>query len=118
MKRWLYASLCRLLIVTTAALSLAESAQAALITTDQAVSAGASHLDRDRLANLLARGDVREQLQTLGVNPADAKARVDAMGDDEVRQLASRMDALPAGGDSIVLVLILVLLIVLILRTR
>ena len=115
MKPWL----CRVLIVTTLALFLSEPARAGLITTQQAVTAESSRADHERVRALLARGEVRSQLAALGVSPADATSRADALGDDEVRDLAARMDALPAGGDGgLVLILVLVLLIVVLLRTR
>jgi hypothetical protein len=119
MKAWLYRSICRVLALTMLALSVPEPARAGLITTQQAVTAESSRADHERIRALLARGEVRSQLAALGVSPADAAARADALGDDEVRDLAARMDALPAGGDGgILLVLVLVLLIVVLLRTR
>ena len=119
MKSLLYRSICRVLVLTMLALPVSEPARAGLITTQQAVTAESARADHERVRALLARSEVRSQLATLGVNPADATARVDALGDDEAQDLAARIDALPAGGDGgIVLVLILVLLIVLLLRTR
>jgi hypothetical protein len=43
---------------------------------------------------------VRAQLESMGVNQADAKARVATMIDDEAAQLAAKIDNLPAGGDA------------------
>ena len=78
------------------------SARAGMITTQNAIAAQASP---ERLANLdrvratLARADVSERLQSLGVDSADAAARAAALSDAELARLADRMDKLPAGGD-------------------
>jgi len=66
----------------------------------------------DRRANLdkvqasLARADVRARLQSLGVNPADATARVAALPDSDLARLAHGVDKLPAGADDGLLALI------------
>jgi len=56
---------------------------------------------KERIMGFFERSDVRQQLATLGVSPADAKARVAALTDDEAAQLAARVDSMPAGGDGI-----------------
>jgi len=55
--------------------------------------------ERERLTNLLERGDVRARLEALGVDPAQARDRVAALSDVEAAQLAAQLDELPAGGD-------------------
>src|SRR5260221_7010491 len=55
---------------------------------------------KERIVSLIERSDVRAQLQSLGVNPNDGKARVAALSDAEAAQLAARFDSLPAGGDA------------------
>jgi anti-sigma factor RsiW len=55
--------------------------------------------ERANVLSVLDREEVRAQLQSHGVSPADVKARVAAMSDDEVAQLAGQIDSLPAGGD-------------------
>jgi hypothetical protein len=83
--------------------------QAAMLATDKAVAAG----ERQYVNQLLERADVRSRLAQYGVNANDVKARVAALSDAEVAQLAGNMDALPAGGDiigAIVLVFLVLLL--------
>jgi hypothetical protein len=70
--------------------------------------------DRTRIYSLLDREEVRTQLEVHGVNPADVKARVAAMTDDEVAQLASQIDRLPAGGADVLGVLLTLFVILLI----
>ena len=79
---------------------------------------GVEGSERERVKTLLERPEVAAELEKLGVPPAEAKARVYAMTQEEVSQLAGRVDALAAGGASdrdLLLVILLVLLLILIL---
>jgi hypothetical protein len=75
--------------------------------------------DRATVKAMLARPEVAREMQKMGIPTENAAARVDAMSDEEVAQLAGRLNALPAGGtlstQDTLLVVILVLLIVIIL---
>ena len=53
---------------------------------------------REFLGSLFSRADVRAALERQGVSADEAKARVDALSDEEVERLAARFDSLPAGG--------------------
>jgi len=97
-------TLCRFLIVLMAWTPF-QLAHAGIISTDQAVYAAQS--DRSAVLNILNRSDVAGKLQSLGVDPANARDRVAAMTDEEIRTLAGNLHAVPAGGDGIV-VLVLV----------
>ena len=101
------------LIVSMVGLGLPLQAQAGMLPT----SAVAASPAKERIIGLLERGDVRAQLATLGVNPADAKARVAAVTDDEAAQLASRLDNLPAGADGGALLGAIVLIFLVLLLT-
>ena len=85
-------------------------ATAGMIGTDQVVQSTAQ-ADRTAVLNFLNRSDVADKLQSLGVDPTTAKDRVGAMTDQEVQQLAGRIHALPAGGDSTAGVILLLILI-------
>ena len=78
-------------------------------------NAGMLSIDADRahIFSVLDRDEVRAQLEANGVNPADVKARVAAMTDEEAAQLAGQIDSLPAGGDilGVLLTVFIVLLI-------
>lgn len=83
--------------------------QAAMVATDKVLGAP----QRAHVSQWLARDDVQARLGQYGVKPADVQARIAAMSDDEVAQLAGKIDALPAGGDiigAIVLVFLVLLL--------
>lgn len=75
--------------------------------------AGAADTERGQVLSVLDRQEVRAGLEARGVSPADVKARVAAMSDAEVAQLADQIDSLPAGGDvlGILLTVFIVLLI-------
>ena len=73
-------------------------AGAGMIGTDKVAADSQSSNDRERLKSLVARPELAKQLQSLGVPPDKAQERIDAMTDAEVRTLAGRIDALPAGG--------------------
>ena len=95
------------LILCLGAMSAPVPALAGIVGTD-AVVAG---VERERLAGLLDRSDVRARLQALGVDPALARARVAALTDEEAARLAAEMDALPAGGDALGVALIVFLVL-------
>src|SRR5205085_4363471 len=74
-------------------------ATAGMIGTDQVV-ASTSQADRTTVLNFLSRSDVANQLQSLGIDPSNATDRVAAMTDQEVQQLAGRINSLPVGADT------------------
>jgi len=53
---------------------------------------------RERIRDLLARDDIRAEMIALGITPVEAAARIDALTDEEVADIAGRLDELPAGG--------------------
>jgi len=84
------------LVVSIAGLGMPLPAQAGMLSTEQAVTSAA----RARVDALLERADVQQKLADYGVKAADAKARIAALSDDEVAQLAGQIDNAPAGGDA------------------
>jgi hypothetical protein len=115
MQSQLFRSICRLLIVTMTALSLPfQGARAALLDTESAIGIDQAQQNRVRVIALLNRADVQAELQKRGINPADAKARVAALTDEEVAKLNGKLDQLPAGGVSVLGVLLVVFIVLLI----
>jgi hypothetical protein len=76
-------------------------ANAAMVSTAEVAHAAAAHADRARLSAFLNRADVQQQLQALGVDPVQARARVASLTDNEVRMLNAKLGQLPAGGDAV-----------------
>ncbi len=89
-------------------------AQAAMVGTDELIQAQKSALDRERLAQLLEREDVQQQLIDRGVDPQAALARVARLSDAEVAQINQRMAELPAGGVDVLGVALVVFIVLVI----
>ena len=90
-------SISVVLIVSMAGIGLPLPAQAGMLATPTVATSAA----KERILGVLERSDVRSQLQSLGVNPADARARVAALTNEEAAELTASIDNLPAGGDGI-----------------
>src|SRR5437868_2223644 len=84
--------------------------QAAMLATDATLAAA----QRDQVTRLLERADVQARLAALGADASAVKARVAALTDDEVAQLAAKIERLPAGGDGLIGAIVLVFIILLI----
>lgn len=94
-------------------LGYTQTVQAAIIGTEQIHAASVAEQQRARIAAALNRPEVMSQLEKMGVDRADAQARVAALTDAEAAQLAGQIDSLPAGGDVIgALLFVFVLLLV------
>ena len=52
---------------------------------------------RERIRDLFTRDDVRTEMIALGIEPAEAEARIAALTDQEVADIAGKLDQLPAG---------------------
>ena len=91
------------------------TAQAALVSTEQLLAAGGGAAERARVRAFLERADVREQIVALGVDPNEAAARVQALSDAQVRQIAGQLDQLPAGQSAVGIIVGGILLVFLIL---
>jgi hypothetical protein len=79
-------------------LPVLQSANAAIVPTDAAIEIADRQQQIDRIDDVLARDNVRSLLVDLGVDPADASARVRALTDAELATLDSQLAELPAGG--------------------
>jgi len=99
--------------------TLCGTANADLVGTDEAVVPAQAGEDRERVRASMARPEVVRQLQEAGVPPEEAEARVRAMSDEEVRTIAGKLGALPAGGRltdyQLIVVILLVILLALLL---
>ena len=89
-------------------------AQAGVITTQEAMSAETRAAAEDHVRTAFAREEVRQAMQQLGVNPADAEARIASLSDAELVQLQGQVDQLPAGGSALAVIgLVFVVLLIL-----
>jgi hypothetical protein len=85
-------------------------AQAALVGTAQVVAPNANEQTRLRLHVLLARSDVKAQLEAWGVDPQEAQAQVDTLTPQELEELSQRMDEMPAGAGDLAVVAVVLLI--------
>ena len=105
-----------LLSVALVATSFSGTAAAAVISTQDALAAEVRDAKETQVRAALARDDVRQAMEQLGVNPADADARVASLSDAELVELQGQLDRLPAGGDSALVVIGVVFVVLLILE--
>jgi hypothetical protein len=93
--------------------SVQQAAHGAVIGTQQYLSSVDRAEALERIDAVLAREDVKHQLEQLGVDPADAVERVAALTDQELQTLDRHLEGLPAGGSllGIVGVVFIVLLV-------
>jgi hypothetical protein len=90
------------------------------VSTDEAaasVEPANQNADREKLRAFMERPEVIGKLKAMGVSPDEAKARVAAMGDQEVHMIAGKLDMLPAGGklsnNDLLLITVIILAVVL-----
>ena len=77
-----------------------QTIQAAMIKTETVLTLSTVNDVRENLNQFLKREDVQAIMTAQGISPAEAKARVDSLSDDEIMQIADKMDQLPAGGSA------------------
>ena len=89
------------------------AAQASMVSTDNIIVEQQKVWHKSEIIALMDREDVKSQLQTMGVSTDDVQARVAALTDEEVEQLSTNLNELPAGGDilGILLTVFIVLVI-------
>jgi hypothetical protein len=92
-----------------------QSAMAAMIETEVVVDADRAQSAREYLNSFLAREDVKNALIKQGIDPQEAKIRIDSLTDQEAQFIADKLKQLPAGGDFFVALLIIVFVVFVIL---
>lgn len=95
-------------------LGITQSAQAALISTEQVVAVGAAQQARVKVAAALQRAEVQAALGKYGITAEEAQARTAALSDAEAVSVAQQIDTLPAGGSDIVGALIFIFVVLLV----
>jgi len=89
-----------ILIVTMFGLCMPKSPlKAAMITTESVINLSEDVLsDRERVRAFLDREEVRSKMESYGLSPVEAIARVDSLTDREIALIVGKLDQLPAGG--------------------
>ena len=108
---------CTLMVaICLSTLPVLQTANAAIIPTDTAIEITDRQHQIDRVYDLLARDTVQSVLVDLGVDPADASARVQSLTDVELQTLEHRLAELPAGGAGVVEVIGIVAIVLIVLE--
>jgi hypothetical protein len=92
-----------------------QTALAALVPTETAIEARSAQEAREVIRALLARDEVQRQLKFHGINPSEARARVDSLSDAEAIDVAKRVDQLSAGGSAVGIIVGAILIVFLVL---
>lgn len=102
--------LCRFLAVALITLPF-QTGQASMIGTDQVTAAATVQADRNLVSGYLGRAQTVNEFQVLGLDAQDARDRVASMTDEEISSLAGQINAVPAGGDGLVVLILVVFFI-------
>ena len=71
---------------------------AAMVPTESIIYQFKAQDARDHLKTLISKNDIKNALISQGIDPDEAKARVDSLSDSEVIEVADKIEQLPAGG--------------------
>lgn len=80
-----------------------QAALAAMIGTETLMAADRAQQARAYVNRLVAHERVQQALISQGIDPLEARARVDSLTDSEIVRLADRIEQSPAGGDALVI---------------
>ncbi len=105
-----------LLSVSLVSLGLQAPAAAGVVGTADAIALARQQNDLIVVRDALARADVRDQMLTLGVDPAEVEGRLGALTAPELATLAGNIREAPAGGDSALAIIGIVFLVLLVLE--
>ena len=97
-------------------LSVAQTAQAAIIPTDTAIEIADRKQQINRINEVLTRESVQSAMVKLGVDPADASARVQSLTAEELQTLEENLAELPAGGVGVIEVVGIVAIVLIVLE--
>ena len=92
-----------------------QTATAAMIGTEAVVDKARAESARAYLEAIMAREDVQKGLVERGIDPQEAKARIDSLTDAEVVMVAAQFEKLPAGGGALETLLVVLLIVFLVL---
>ena len=85
------------------------SVLAGMIGTETVMDSDRGREARDYIHQLLTRKNVQDTLIAHGIDPIEAKARIDSLSDDEVIRIADQIDQLPAGSGAVEVLLVIIL---------
>jgi hypothetical protein len=89
-----------------------QSASAAMIGTEKLLQAENPQKKREYLQQLMAREEVQSALIARGIDPLEARLRIQSLTDEEVQLIAGKIDDLSAGGGVEIFSLIIIAFII------
>jgi hypothetical protein len=92
-----------------------QSVLAAFIDTETVLDSIRGQEAHNQLKHFLSREDVKAALIAHGIDPMEAKRRINALSDEEVLRIADQIDQLPTGGGAAEAVLVILLVFFLVL---
>ena len=105
-----------LMVCNIMILGLTPAVEARLIGTQEALQMTQREEQLARINRIFFRSEVQEQMLAYGVEPKDVKDRLAVLTDEELRELANRLQDMPAGGDSVLAVVGLIFVVLIILE--
>ncbi|WP_400085281.1 PA2779 family protein [Yoonia sp. R78084] len=95
-KKGIAIALSAQMVLATQAVTMA---QAEMLGTDAAISKYTALANRNALMDEMQRDEVRAEIEALGVDPAEAEARLAALSDTEIATMLTQMENDSAGAD-------------------
>jgi len=92
--------------------SFYQSVSAAMIGTEKLLTTGRPQETRDCLHQLMARQEIKSVLIAQGIDPEEAKLRIESLTDEEIALIFPKIDDLEAGGDVFIFSMIIIGVIV------
>jgi hypothetical protein len=95
-------SIAVLVIIALSTFSIISApAHAVMVNTAEILKRNQHNLACERINMFLDRSEVQKHLVAWGVNPDEAKARIDCLSDREIERISAQIDQLPAGGGAL-----------------
>ena len=96
--------------------SMMQPAVAAMISTETAIELENRQEQIGRINDVLAQNNVQDMLVQMGVDPEQARLRVNSLTDEELQILYQKMDQMPAAGTGVVEVVGIVAIVLIVLE--
>jgi hypothetical protein len=96
-------------------LTCISGANAGIVSSEQVIVQQQSIYSKQQVLEMLNSGEVQDKLVSLGVSLEDAEMRIASMTDQEINQLNTQMNDMPAAAGGIVGVVVTVLVVLVVL---
>jgi hypothetical protein len=104
-------SICLVIILLLVSTTY-QSATAAMVGTEKFLQAGDNQNSREYLHQIMDREEIKNALIAQGIDPLEARLRIQSLTDDEIQLIAERLDELSAGSGVGIFSLIVIAVII------